>query len=257
MKGHQDSQGDVKDLPFPARLNIEADKLATSFQHLSSHVEDIGPMIPGTGCHLCINKQVIPSHQRHHIRIRRGTRALLRYIQQKHNLTAAAFDQVEWDGHCNAVKVFRQKSSTFTTKFLSRWLPVGKLTHRYNPTTYTSRCPSCDCAVEDFRHAFCCPARQQWQSTLRNDLRKVFAATNTDQILQDLLLQGLDHWFRDTPLPPTATSERYNPLVESQGTIGWHQLIFGRWSQLWGYYQLQHLKRHNITISKNKLIIIV
>ncbi len=52
VKGHQDSQGDVKDLPFQARLNIEADKLAASFQHQSSHVEDIGPMIPGTGCRI-------------------------------------------------------------------------------------------------------------------------------------------------------------------------------------------------------------
>jgi hypothetical protein len=249
VKGHQDLQSDVKALPFPAKLNILADKLATSFQHHSSHVNDMGPMIPGTGCHLCINTQVIPSHQRHRIRTRRGERAFLRYIQQKHNLTAEAFDQIEWDGHCNAVKVFRQKSSTFTTKFLSRWLPVGKLTNRYNPTTYSSRCPSCDCAVEDFKHAFCCPARQEWQSTLRQELLKVFATTNTDQAIQNLLLQGLDHWFHDTPQTPTATSERYNPLVESQGTIGWHQLIFGRWSQLWGYYQLQHLKRHNITIS--------
>ncbi len=99
---------------------------------------------------------------------------------------------------------------------------MGKLTHRYNPTTYTSRCPSCECAVEDFRHAFCCPARKEWQSTLRHELLKVFAATNTDQSLQALLLQGLDHWFRDTPIPLTATNERYNPLVESQGTIGWH-----------------------------------
>jgi ribonuclease HI len=265
VKGHQDLQGDVRDLPLPAKLNIEADKLATSFQHRTSHVEDRGPMIPGTGCHLCINKQVIPSHQRHHIRARRGTRALLKYIQQKHNLTGEAIGQIEWDGHCNAVKAFRQKSSTFTTKFLSKWLPVGKQTHRYNPTIYTSRCPSCDCAVEDFQHAFCCPARQQWQSSLRDDLLKAFQATNTDQVLQQFLLQGMNHWFRDTPLPPTTTSERYNPLVESQGSIGWHQLIFGRWSQLWGYYQLQHLQRHNIPINHNnhgvgwtsKLILII
>ena len=68
-------------------------------------------------------------------------------------------------------------------------------------------------------------------------------------MLQDLLLNGLHHWFRDTPQPPASPGERYNTLVESQSSIGWNQLIFGRWSQLWAHHQLEHLRRNNITIT--------
>jgi hypothetical protein len=39
----------------------------------------------------------------------------------------------------SAVNKFRQQHATYTVKFLSKWLPVGKQTHRYNPALYSSR----------------------------------------------------------------------------------------------------------------------
>ena len=105
---------------------------------------------------------------------------------------------------------------------------IQQQVYRYNPKAYASRCPSCDCHEEDFKHAFCCPARHSWQSNLRRDLLKLFDSSHTNQVLQDLLLNGLHHWFRDTPQPPASPGERYNTLVESQSSIGWNQLIFGR-----------------------------
>ena len=249
VKGHQDQKASLQDLPFPAKLNIAADKLATEFQHVSSHVDGQGPLIPGTGCHLRINRQVIPSHQRRNLRRRRGGKALLQYIQTKHQLSSENVDQIDWESHTHAIHTFRQKSPAFIIKFLHKWLPVGRQVYRYNPTAYASRCPSCDCHEEDFKHAFCCPARHSWQSNLRRDLLKLFDSSHTNQVLQDLLLNGLHHWFRDTPQPPASPGERYNTLVESQSSIGWNQLIFGRWSQLWAHHQLEHLRRNNITIT--------
>jgi hypothetical protein len=86
VKGHQDNLYDPSDLPFPAQLNIQADLLATTFQQVASHVTAWGPVIPGTGCHLLIENQLISGNHRRSPRTRRGQRQLLQYLQQKHQL---------------------------------------------------------------------------------------------------------------------------------------------------------------------------
>jgi hypothetical protein len=249
VKGHQDTTNSPNELPFPARLNIAADKLATSFQQLSSHADDLGPIIPGTRCHLALDQKFIPSHHRKKLRLRRGHKYILQYIQQRHNISDAAFMQIDWESYKSAINKFRQKHTTFITKFLSKWLPVGKQVHRYNPALYSSRCPSCECPVEDFNHAFRCPERRQWQSLLRQDLLRFLHHTNTNPILIDLLINGLNHWLRNTEAPPTSPSSRYNSLVESQTDIGWDQLIFGRWSSLWTTHQDTYLQRQHYALT--------
>jgi ribonuclease HI len=249
VRGHQDATTNFRDLPFPAKLNIEADKLATSFQQSSDHADVHGPAIPGTGCQLIVANKVITSHQRRKIRQQRGLERMVQYIAQRHHLTEETVTQIDWDSHMRAVNSFRQQHQTFLTKFLSKWLPVGKQTSRYDPTTYSSRCPSCDCPVEDFDHAFRCPARKGWQSTLRQALLKHLDRTDSDPILTDLLIEKLHHWFQETETPPTTRFDQYQQLVDSQTAIGWDQLIFGRWSQLWTHHQLEFLKRNNKPIT--------
>jgi hypothetical protein len=95
VKGHQDNLQVPSDLPFPAQLTVQADKLATFFQQESVHVNDRGPVIPGSGCHLLIDDQITPSHHRRRIRVRRGQRRLLQYIQHKHQLSVHAMSQID------------------------------------------------------------------------------------------------------------------------------------------------------------------
>jgi hypothetical protein len=44
IKGHQDTTTRFQDLPFPATLNVEADKLASSFHQLSDQIDVQGPL---------------------------------------------------------------------------------------------------------------------------------------------------------------------------------------------------------------------
>jgi hypothetical protein len=249
VKGHQDATTEFDDLPLPAKLNVEADKLATSFHQTSIHADVQGPLIPGTGCQLLIDDKAITSHQRRKIRQRRGQKYLLRYIIKRHHLSADAVTQIDWDSHMRAVNSFRKQHSTFTIKFLSKWLPVGKQTHRYDPTTYSCQCPSCECPVEDFDHAFRCPERKRWQYSLRQAILKLHERRDMNPVLIDLIAEGLQHWLRETTNPPSTRFPQYDQLIESQSAIGWEQLLFGRWSQLWAYHQLEFLKRNNQPIT--------
>jgi hypothetical protein len=47
VKGHQDTLTDVRELPIPSQLNVQADLLPTTFQRASNHTTDRGPVRPG------------------------------------------------------------------------------------------------------------------------------------------------------------------------------------------------------------------
>jgi hypothetical protein len=106
IKGHQDKSIDPSELPFQSQLNFQADALATSFQGTSNHATAKGPLIPGTACHLVIERQYLPSHHRRKLRTRRGHHQLLQYIQHKHRLSDVAMTQINWKSHAQAIRHF-------------------------------------------------------------------------------------------------------------------------------------------------------
>ncbi|KAG7348858.1 hypothetical protein IV203_011455 [Nitzschia inconspicua] len=82
IRGHQDTQVALDKLSRPAKLNVQADKLAGNYQRLSSHKNIPAPMIDGTHKH------------RKHIRDHRRTKKLKTYIKQKTQMSEAAFADI-------------------------------------------------------------------------------------------------------------------------------------------------------------------
>jgi hypothetical protein len=80
----------------------------------------------------------------------------------------------------------------------------------------------------------------------RQALLRFTDRSNTDKALMDLLINSLHRWFQDTPSAPVSRFSRYESLVEHQSSIGWDQLIFGRWSTLWATHQSSYLQRQKI-----------
>jgi hypothetical protein len=247
VKGHQDRTTTFWNLPNEAQLNIQADKLATAFQETSSHGTDRGPMIPGSGCQLVMENQVIPSNHRRRIGTRRRKEKLMTYIQEKLQIPAKELSNIDWESHSHAIRSVPIPNRTFLIKFLHRWLPVGKRVHQYKPSIYPSHCPSCLFPTEDFNHTFRCPSpqRRRWQINLHHDLFKLFQSSNTDPVLANIMIDGLFHWFRQTPQTPQSISPTYDELMISQGQIGWSQLLLGRWSREWATLQTKYYQRTN------------
>jgi hypothetical protein len=92
-----------------------------------------------------------------------------------------------------------------------------------------------------------CPSHQRrlWQINLRNDLFKLFQRSNTNPVLANIMIDGLFHWFRQTPQIPQCISPTYDELIISQGQMGWSQLLLGRWSREWATLQTKYLQRTN------------
>ena len=245
--GHQDRNIPVEQLSLPARLNVRADALASDFQAASNHASQQGPMIPGTCCQLLIRGEAVASHQQRKLRDVRRTEAIRSYIQHKTGMNDEAFAAVDWPSHELAVNT-TQLPQTFMVKFLHRWLPVGRQTHRYDDRRYSSRCPSCPEEDEGFAHFLTCPARKEWHKKMRDALRQCMDRNNTDPSIGDMLIEGLYHYLRATG-PPAPTDPRFASLVTQQTSIGWSQLIFGRWSSEWTAQQLHYLTQQGITLT--------
>ena len=90
-----------------------------------------------------------------------------------------------WD-----VRSEKLQSETFLVKFIHDWLPVGKLLQHYK-THYSSKCPSCDCEIEDRNHFLQCHARSNWHKDMISDVRKYFTKHPTRPALADILYARL------------------------------------------------------------------
>ena len=99
---------------------------------------------------------------------------------------------------------------------LSKWRPIGKKVQPCNPVAYPSQCPSCEFLVEGFDHLFRCPDRRKWRVDLRLALIQLTHRSNTNPLLTELLLNGLHHWFEETPhqsLSPFSQRDSYFRLT--------------------------------------------
>jgi hypothetical protein len=80
---------------------------------------------------------------------------------------------------------------------------------------------------------------------LRNDLFKLVQRSNTDPVLANIVIDGLFHWFRQTPQTPQSISPTFDEPVIRQGQIEWSQLLLGQWSREWATLQTKYLQRTN------------
>ena len=55
--------------------------------------------------------------------------------------------------------------------------------------------------------------------------------------LLDILIDGLDSWFREVPLEDNAYPPSYRPLIRQQNEIGWRHLFNGHVSTQWRILQ--------------------
>jgi hypothetical protein len=67
----------------------------------------------------------------------------------------------------------------------------------------------------------------------------------------EILLDGLHHWFLDTPFPKYTHPDHYHPLIDQKEQLGWQQLFLGRFGTLWSDLQNSHLWHSPMTDGKH------
>jgi hypothetical protein len=86
------------------------------------------------------------------------------------------------------------------------------------------------------------PQRKQWQRKLHQDLQTFFHHFPTRPALQDILIDGLRQWFSSEFVTIQGYPALYQHLIINQTSVGWNQLLYGRFVTDWIALQEEFLK---------------
>ena len=258
VKGHQDDEKSWEELTIPERLNCRADELAENYRE--NHIRDDLTRVvrlPRNMAQLHFPEGTITRNIKNDVRVARTAKPLLDYIierETKHSdWQEHTHLKVDWTCHGRAIARFKSKKVT-VVKFLHDVLPVGKIVHRYHQANPVN-CSECG-AFEHHKHLYRCPKRSEWKKQIHRNLRKKMDRANTDSVLAQIALEGIQSLVEDRDFQPPRLSpaqrQIYQQLIDEQCEIGWHNFLKGRWSTEWCRLQEAHLQSMNaITHHKN------
>jgi hypothetical protein len=238
VRGHQDKQTQVYNLPLPAQLNVEADKFAGMYEYPVRLDPTRVSIITGNAIQLHTKEGTITRNYRQTIR-KIGTKpAMEQYLCANNHWSASEFEWIDWDSHGISIQKWYHKKH-FITKYLHDWLPLFGQLAKYK-SHHSAKCPSCDHTVEDRDHFLRCPGRN-WQGDFFPALRQYLDRHKTRPILDDLLNECLRAWLRGQENRLSGYPQLYHRLIRNQFVIGWKQLFFGRFVKEWAELQDDHL----------------
>ena len=246
VKGHQDSQRSVEQLPLMSQLNVEADALATLYQNqFGSHRTHV-IMSPNAGAHLVTSDGTVTAKYKDVLLVKSSSPALRKYIQEKNNWTEATMEMVNWSDHG---KTFRSQTHcrVHLSKMLHECLPTFHQLNKYggNPR----KCPACSTADETRDHIIRCvvPSRLSWRAQFWEAMDKFHSEYRTAPVLIYVFRSAMEEWLQsdaDAVINPTLYPSEVRELVIQQNVIGWRQVFNGRFSIEWSRIQQEYYSKH-------------
>jgi exonuclease III len=244
IKGHQDDHKPYHKLSLPAKLNVDADALATIFLAQARPMPQV-PQLPHSPAYLQINSSTITKQYKQKIRFLMHGEDLLTYMKETWSWSDATAANIDWKGHSHALTAHLFTQTTLT-KLIHNMLPTCKILHQ-RKQYHTDQCPSCQLHSETNMHLFQCrhPDRSTWRTLFLTGLKDHLISSNTKPGLITVLVQTFTKLINNQEPTHLDYPNMYTPLFRLQSAIGWHQLFRGRFSIAWVTHQAQYLKLLN------------
>jgi hypothetical protein len=241
VKGHQDDDVAYIDLPLDAQLNCDADYEAVYHQSVYESYRPAVPRITTNKAQLHISGKTINTGYRTAISEAITTPALLDHICERNEWSPATLALFHEEAHSQALGRMVARHSQLV-KLCHDIVPTAAITHRNNHLLPAS-CILCKHPSEDLDHLLRCNHvhRKPWGHSLYAAIRKTCSDNATLPFLIDILINGLDAWFTDTPLDKTRYPQKYHALIDNQASMGWRQIFQGRMCREWSRLQDRHL----------------
>jgi exonuclease III len=245
VPSHQDKNISFPNLSLAAQLNVEADRLATTYL-LGASPHPVVTPLQNCPSYFLLNGVTITGHYKRAIRFAASGDALSTHLCNKYEWSDETFLQVDWSSHSKAIGHFIQ-NKTSIIKLIHGILPTNKRLHRYQ-TAHPHHCPTCFEPQEDTHHLFICHhiTRATWRTTFIDRLYDHLDHTKTKPNLAHMLAQTFVKIFDTNQDPSTTFTYPYSYLKQSQTAIGWDQMLYGRFSIEWKRLQLRFLKSTGI-----------
>jgi len=143
IKEHQAKKIACEQLPLPAQLNVDADKLAVD--HMANHPNTdctVVPVLPTSGVQLHLPAGTITCNMKKEVSMARTTEPMKQHMIKKHNCDKETFLDIDWEAHRRGANRHHKQRTTLN-KHLGNILPVGKVVSRCDPVKCRSDCPTC------------------------------------------------------------------------------------------------------------------
>jgi hypothetical protein len=250
IKAHQDRVASYDSLPLPARLNIDADFLATRYRsqgklRTSAQVDHVSDQ----QLSIYLNGLPVLNHFDDQVRFHINSYHQRQYMQERNVWSDTIWNDVDFHSlglHLKRIPLGHQPQHI---KFLHDLLPLGIRRHREASiqTDALMLCPCCRTHKETATYLLQCIDNDLVSSLdqLRKDIW-----TNDTHPVRYVLLEGIQHWSLGTPGPFRPSISQY-PIhlqhiiataVTNQNAIGWHHAVKGYLSKTWSI-----LAMHNMT----------
>jgi hypothetical protein len=242
VRGHQDRLESYDALPITARLNIEADRIASQYHQDHRGNRPISPLFPHTRAHLLIDVGTVTSRYEEAIHLAATTPPLMVYMCHKYSWTASTSEMIDWTAYSQSLQAFK-KCRSHMVKFVHGILPTNDRLNKIDGGL--RKCPSCQASSEDHVHILRCPhpQREIWRKSFLTAINEFCDTTNTFSPLKHLLSEVARSIITDTD--PSGIMENIDQyprelhgVIRQQSAIGWTQVLYGRLSKQWGnaYY---------------------
>ncbi|KAI2495321.1 hypothetical protein MHU86_19220 [Fragilaria crotonensis] len=246
VKGHQDDSQPYDRLSLLAQLNVDADKMATSFQTKHGLARPIALMTPNTGIHLVHSTGTITGKYEDRIRLISTSPALVSKIQTKYHWSDSTMRMVHWKAHGKAIKVHHTRR-VHLSKLIHDCLPTHELLNKFDSGKRT--CSLCQHHCEDRDHIIRCPhsSRETWRLSFLQSLNTFHSTMHTSPILRHVLNKAFAQWLdpqQPDEINPVLFHTNVGKLIRQQNLIGWRQLFNGRFSVEWARMQEDYYQNH-------------
>jgi hypothetical protein len=242
-KGHQDDKISYDNLPLRARLNIDADFLATRYKHSGNlKANEKTDHQDEQQISISINGTRIQSQVDACIRFHVNGYHLRQYMQSKHNWTNSVWNEIDFESFGAHFRSLPTHHQTSHMKHVHDQQPLGKRRNQQAPIPdpTLAQCPCCKHPTEDKRHLLTCDKNPNAQSGMAT-LRKTLLSPHDIHPIRYLLADAIQHWIThpETPFQPPVTTfpphlqEHIRSAISSQERIGWGHLLNGFLSIKW------------------------
>jgi hypothetical protein len=251
VKGHQDlTQPNTFLLPWEAQLNIVCDRLAGR-QLETCALEPTVTHNPYCNAYVTHNGNSITGQTRNSLLDAASQSVITAYLKHRYHWDETTFLLIDWEAHHRAVRALSIPEHRFVVKLIHKMLPIGFRLQQRNKHM-PAGCPSCTAPVEDDWHWIVCPSHQDWRDKQARSLSQRLSKLKTHPGLKHLLLRAVKSLLQTGTCSMAATVLSTDELeaVTTQESIGWHHLLFGRFSSEWARIQNQHVATERLDKDK-------
>mmetsp|Transcript_23736 Transcript_23736/g.34016 ORF Transcript_23736/g.34016 Transcript_23736/m.34016 type:complete len:562 (+) Transcript_23736:2630-4315(+) len=253
VKGHQDREKALVDLPAEAQINCEVDALAGMVygrRDVAKGDMEVPVVFPAEVYGVYTAEGKLTTKLKRGVLAQCGRAELEAYHAGKNKLGEGKREGVNWDGLWSFLQSKPVHLRATYVKYQNGWLPTNDHLHRQGRSE-VAVCPLCKVDRETGAHLHCCrsPEAMQFRQVKFDECLVALRAAGTAPEIVNCWGAQLSALF-GLPVPRRLFASRTTAQVEAavglarrhQSVLSWEGFLQGRHSVYWGKAQALHVR---------------